>query len=418
MRIAQVLAGISLAEADVLRKAVGKKDAELIQKELGKFVEKSVARGYDRKIIEELAGQIETFGRYGFNKSHSVAYSVVSYHTAWLKAHYPAEFMAALLSSSHRRHRQGGEVHQRGARDGHRGAAARRERVGLQVHRARREADPLRPRRDPQRRSRRDRLDPRRAAREAVHELLRLHGAGRPARLQQARVRGAHRGGRAATGWAATARSTGRRSTRRCRRPRSSSRRRRWARSRCSATGGRSAAATAHAPRVLPNVAPMAEAERLSREKEILGFYISGHPLEPFRVECELFATHTVSQLGKWTPEPMTLGVVDHRDQAADQQAVGRGVRAVDSGGFFGIFRGPGLSGELGAAGRPDSRRRPRADEGRLLEAGPGRGQPDVHRGIGDPVRRAPAERSGRPSRSSWRWASRSPRRRCGTCAP
>ena len=60
MRIAQVLAGISLAEADVLRKAVGKKDAELIREELGKFVEKSVARGYDRRIIEELAGQIET----------------------------------------------------------------------------------------------------------------------------------------------------------------------------------------------------------------------------------------------------------------------------------------------------------------------------------------------------------------------
>src|SRR4051812_36367520 len=100
MRIAQVLAGISLAEADVLRKAVGKKDAELIKLELGKFVEKSVARGYDRRIIEELSGQIETFGRYGFNKSHSVAYSVVAYQTAWLKTHYSAEFMAAILSSS------------------------------------------------------------------------------------------------------------------------------------------------------------------------------------------------------------------------------------------------------------------------------------------------------------------------------
>ncbi|HVE77403.1 MAG TPA: DNA polymerase III subunit alpha, partial [Gemmatimonadaceae bacterium] len=78
MRIAQTLAGISLAEADVLRKAVGKKDAELIRQELGKFVEKSVARGYGRRVIEEIAGQIETFGRYGFNKSHSVAYSVIS----------------------------------------------------------------------------------------------------------------------------------------------------------------------------------------------------------------------------------------------------------------------------------------------------------------------------------------------------
>ncbi|MBL8983979.1 MAG: DNA polymerase III subunit alpha, partial [Gemmatimonadetes bacterium] len=100
MRIAQVLAGISLAEADVLRKAVGKKDAELIRKELGKFTEKAIAKGHDRRVIEDIAAQIETFGRYGFNKSHSVAYSVISYHTAWLKAHFPAEFMAALLSSS------------------------------------------------------------------------------------------------------------------------------------------------------------------------------------------------------------------------------------------------------------------------------------------------------------------------------
>ncbi|TVP79003.1 MAG: DNA polymerase III subunit alpha, partial [Gemmatimonadales bacterium] len=99
MRIANILAGFSLAQADVLRKAVGKKIAELIRKELGTFVEQSVERGVERAIAVELADQIETFGRYGFNKSHSAAYSLLSYHTAWLKAHYPAEFMAALLSS-------------------------------------------------------------------------------------------------------------------------------------------------------------------------------------------------------------------------------------------------------------------------------------------------------------------------------
>src|SRR6202158_4623861 len=99
MRIAQTLAGISLAEADVLRKAVGKKDSELIRAELAKFIEKSVGRGYDREIIEDIASQIETFGRYGFNKSHAVAYSIISYHTAWLKTHFPADFMAALMSS-------------------------------------------------------------------------------------------------------------------------------------------------------------------------------------------------------------------------------------------------------------------------------------------------------------------------------
>src|SRR5690606_25011996 len=77
----------------------GKKDAELIRRELGGFVERAVGRGHDRALITDLAEQIEAFGRYGFNKSHSAAYSLVAYETAWLKAHYPAEFMAALLSS-------------------------------------------------------------------------------------------------------------------------------------------------------------------------------------------------------------------------------------------------------------------------------------------------------------------------------
>src|ERR1041384_641481 len=101
MRIANVLAGFSLPAADALRKAVGKKDKDLIQHELGRFVKRAVAPplGHDRRTIEDIAAQIETFGRYGFNKSHAVAYSVLSYRTAWLKAHYPAEFMAALLSS-------------------------------------------------------------------------------------------------------------------------------------------------------------------------------------------------------------------------------------------------------------------------------------------------------------------------------
>jgi DNA polymerase-3 subunit alpha len=99
MRIANILAGYSLAEADVLRKAVGKKDQELLQRELGPFVERAVARGHDRRTTEEIAAQIATFGRYGFPKAHSVAYSMLSFQTAWLKVHYPAEFMAALLSS-------------------------------------------------------------------------------------------------------------------------------------------------------------------------------------------------------------------------------------------------------------------------------------------------------------------------------
>ncbi|HSJ08911.1 MAG TPA: DNA polymerase III subunit alpha, partial [Longimicrobiales bacterium] len=99
MRMAQVLAGFTLAEADVLRKAVGKKDMVLIQKEVGHFVERALAKGVDQHIADEIAEHVTTFGRYGFNRSHSVAYALLSYQTAWLKRHYPAEYMAALLSS-------------------------------------------------------------------------------------------------------------------------------------------------------------------------------------------------------------------------------------------------------------------------------------------------------------------------------
>jgi DNA polymerase III subunit alpha len=99
MRIAQVLGGFTLAQADVLRKAVGKKDAELIGQQLGTFVSQAMERGVPEQKAREIAEQIETFGRYGFNRSHSVAYALLSYQTAWLKRHYPAEFMAALLSS-------------------------------------------------------------------------------------------------------------------------------------------------------------------------------------------------------------------------------------------------------------------------------------------------------------------------------
>ena len=99
MRVANLLAGFTLAEADVLRKAVGKKDAELTNKVLGDFKARAVERGLQSTKATEIAELIRTFGRYGFNKAHSVGYGVISYRTAWLQTHYPAEFKAALLSS-------------------------------------------------------------------------------------------------------------------------------------------------------------------------------------------------------------------------------------------------------------------------------------------------------------------------------
>ncbi|HUF89416.1 MAG TPA: DNA polymerase III subunit alpha [Gemmatimonadota bacterium] len=99
MQIANRLAGFSLAEADVLRKAMGKKIQSLIEEQLGRFRSGALERGVPAAVVERLSKDIVTFGRYGFNKSHSAAYALLSYQTAWLKAHHPEAFMAALLTS-------------------------------------------------------------------------------------------------------------------------------------------------------------------------------------------------------------------------------------------------------------------------------------------------------------------------------
>ncbi|MGQ0648343.1 MAG: DNA polymerase III subunit alpha [Gemmatimonadaceae bacterium] len=316
MRIAQVLAGISLAEADVLRKAVGKKDAELIREELGKFVEKAVARGYDSRIIDELASQIETFGRYGFNKSHSVAYSVISFQTAWLKAHYPAEFMAALLSSAI------------GETDNVVKFINEARELGLQVLPPDVNESGYKFTVVGDKRIRFGLGAIRNVGKTAIDSILEAR-AERPfgslfdltervdLRLCNKRVfealihsgaidtLGGHRGQYLATLDAALQEASFKQNERETGQ---------W--SLFGETGdgrweggeGRPEAPGPHLS--LPNVGHLSESERLTREKEILGFYISGHPLEPYRAECELFATHTVAQLGQWQEGSMTLGVV------------------------------------------------------------------------------------------------------------
>jgi len=308
MRIAQKLAGISLSEADVLRKAVGKKDPELIRAELGKFVSKAVARGYDRRIIEEISGQIETFGRYGFNKSHSVAYSIISYHTAWLKRHFPADFMAALMSAMigdtdsvvkyiNEARELGIEILPPDVNEsGYKFTVVgeKRIRFGLGGIRnvgksaidsilAAKEKNPIKSIFDLA-----QRVDLRVCNKRVFEALIQsgaLDGLGghraqymtvldtaiNEASLQQEEI---------ASGQVSMFGSP-------------------------SADSGRS-----HIHETLPNIAPWTESIRLAREKEILGFYTSGHPLEPFTTECELFATHKVADLGKWSPEQMALCVV------------------------------------------------------------------------------------------------------------
>jgi DNA polymerase-3 subunit alpha len=98
MRIAQVLANYTLAEADELRKAMGKKKAEVMAQHKARFIEGASRNGVDPKVAERLFALIDKFGGYGFNKSHSAAYAVIAYQTAFLKAHYPVQFMAALLT--------------------------------------------------------------------------------------------------------------------------------------------------------------------------------------------------------------------------------------------------------------------------------------------------------------------------------
>ena len=305
MRIANVFAGFTLAEADVLRKAVGKKDSELIRKELGRFVERAVAQGHPKKLAEELAAQIETFGRYGFNKSHSVAYSILSYHTAWLKAHHPAEFMAALLSSEigntdkvvqyinearelglevlppdvnesgfkftvvgDTRIRFGlGAVRNvgRGAIDSILAARAGRRIAGL--------ADLV------------DRIDLRLCHKRVLESLI---AAGACDTL------GGHRTQLIAALDGLLAEAQLRQQEREA--------------GQVTLFGDSPAARQRDA--ALPDVPEWSEAERLAREKEVIGFFISGHPLEPFRAEVELFGTRTTATLSEWSEQPVTVAAV------------------------------------------------------------------------------------------------------------
>ncbi len=99
IKIASEIAGLSLSQADLLRRAMGKKDKDLMARQKTEFCDSAVKNGIDKKTASDIFDLIEKFASYGFNKSHSVAYSILAYQTAFLKAHYPAEYMAATLTS-------------------------------------------------------------------------------------------------------------------------------------------------------------------------------------------------------------------------------------------------------------------------------------------------------------------------------
>lgn len=99
LKIANVMAGYSLGEADILRRAMGKKSIETMNKEHTKFIAQAVKLNYPETMAEKVWSFIERFAGYGFNKAHAASYAMISYQTAYLKAHYPVEYMTALMSA-------------------------------------------------------------------------------------------------------------------------------------------------------------------------------------------------------------------------------------------------------------------------------------------------------------------------------
>ena len=196
MAIAQRVAGYSLGQADILRRAMGKKKKSELDKQFEGFSGGMVERGFSMAAVQTLWDILLPFSDYAFNKAHSAAYGVISYWTAYLKANYSTEYMAALLTSVRDDKDKSALYLGECAAHGHHGAAARRELVVGQLHR-RRHRHPVRPDRGAQRRrqrGRRDRADARGEGR--VHVLHRLPGQGAGRRLQQADHRVAHQGGR------------------------------------------------------------------------------------------------------------------------------------------------------------------------------------------------------------------------------
>jgi DNA polymerase-3 subunit alpha len=98
IQIARIMADYTLGEADILRKAMSKKKKEVLLKEEEKFTKRAMSKGYDKNIVDKVYKLMLKFSEYGFNKSHSIAYSIIAYKMAYLKSHYPTNFMIYLLS--------------------------------------------------------------------------------------------------------------------------------------------------------------------------------------------------------------------------------------------------------------------------------------------------------------------------------
>ncbi|MGD0200445.1 MAG: DNA polymerase III subunit alpha [Bryobacteraceae bacterium] len=292
MQIANRLAGYSLGEADILRRAMGKKKPEEMARQRERFVQGATGRGHNRRKAEKLFELMEQFAGYGFNKSHSAAYAYLAYITAYLKAHYPLDFVAALLTSetgnTAKVVKYISECRDMGIRvlppdvnssdwsftpDG--GAI----RFGLgaikslgqaaveSILGARRDAGPFRSLYDFC-----ERVDLGAVNRRMIESLIKAGALDSlaPVRAQLfAAVEGAMELGQ-----------------------------RTW-RDRQNGQAGLFAAALGEAPpeKPLPDLPEWSPRERLAGEKEVLGFYVTGHPLEQYREKIQDLASHLTDGL-------------------------------------------------------------------------------------------------------------------------
>lgn len=297
MRVSQALASYSLGEADLLRRAMGKKKPEEMAKQKARFMEGAKANHVNPKKAEEIFTLMAKFAEYGFNKSHSAAYAIVAYQTAYLKAHYPVEFMAALMTSE--RDNQDkvvkliGECHASGVKvrppdvndSGYKftvaggairfglGAVKGLGAAAIEAILEARAGGPFTSLYDFC-----ERVDTQKVNRKVVESLIKcgafdqLGGSGQRAAMAAAMDDAMEAGA-------------------------SRQRDRRSGQSSIfdffdgGGEGGADAAPT------LPNVPPWPDKERLAYEREFLGFFLTGHPLEPYEAELSVVTDATVESL-------------------------------------------------------------------------------------------------------------------------
>ena len=312
MQIAQVMGGYSLGGADLLRRAMGKKKPEEMAKQRQMFLDGASALKIDPKIATQVFELMEFFAGYGFNRSHSAAYGWITYQTAWLKHHYPHEFMAGLMSCDAdnidnvvkfiAEARAMDLVVERpdvdeSLQDFSVTPSARSKRPALE-----RQDHPVRARRGQGRRRHRGRGDPRGARhRGEVHVAVRAVPARRYAEVQPPRARAAdqeRRFRRPAGRPPPRAAARGARCRDRARRGGATRPPHRADLAVRDVRGERAAAAAAGAASMgetYGELAPWGPKELLAFEKEALGFYISGHPLDRYRGDLSRYATATTS---------------------------------------------------------------------------------------------------------------------------